>query len=77
MSHLAILSVGALLFLPVILLAAEVPANLLKNADFSAQGDGDLPAGWSAWRPLLDHANCPARRVDGGHYGDTSGREVA
>jgi predicted amidohydrolase len=66
MSHLAILFVAALLFVPAILLAAEVPANLLKNADFSAKGDGDLPAGWTAWRPLLDHATCPVRKVGDG-----------
>lgn len=43
MSHLAILFIAALLFLPVILLAAEAPANLLKNADFSAKEPATCP----------------------------------
>jgi len=66
MSHWAILFVAALLCLPVILLAAEAPANLLKNADFCVKGTGDLPADWIAWRPLLDQAACPMRQTEGG-----------
>lgn len=66
MSHMIIGIAAAVLFLPAILFAAEASSNLLKNADFSAQGEGDVPAGWTVWRPLLDQANCPTRRVEGG-----------
>jgi predicted amidohydrolase len=47
-------------------MAADVPGNLLANGDFTAAGASDLPAGWTAWRPLWDHAACVVRKADGG-----------
>jgi len=47
--------------------AATAPAdNLLANCDFAAAGEGGLPAGWTAWRPLVDHAACSVRKAEGG-----------
>lgn len=46
--------------------AAEAPVNLLANGDFTAAGEGGLPAGWNAWRPVWDHAACTVRMADGG-----------
>jgi predicted amidohydrolase len=75
LGHAAILFVAALLFLPILVLAAgETPGNLLTNGDFSSAGEGDLPAGWAAWRPLLTQAACTVRQTLGG-LKVASGRE--
>jgi len=45
---------------------AAAPDNLLVNGDFTAAGEGGFPAGWSAWRPLWEHAACAVRKAEGG-----------
>jgi predicted amidohydrolase len=45
---------------------AEGPRELVANGDFAAEGQGGMPAGWTAWLPIWQKAACSVRRAAGG-----------
>ena len=47
-------------------MAADVGKDLVVNGDFAAEGPGDMPAGWTVWKPLWEKAACAVRRDRGG-----------
>ena len=47
-------------------MAADAGNDLVVNGNFSAEGEGGMPAGWTAWKPLWENAACTVRRDPGG-----------
>ena len=46
--------------------AADAPKELVLNPDFSAGGEGGMPAHWAAWTPVWKNASVAARRTPDG-----------
>ncbi|HPD15264.1 MAG TPA: carbon-nitrogen hydrolase family protein [Planctomycetota bacterium] len=59
-------------------LAAEgEPPELVANPDFTQPGQGGLPAGWTALRPVWDKAGCTATLAQGGLRVESAGQPFA
>ena len=55
-----------LVFLVSTLSTAAAPDNLIANGNFSVPGNEALPVGWTAWKPLWEHAACIIEKTGSG-----------
>jgi predicted amidohydrolase len=52
-------------------------AELVRNGDFSQEGDGGMPAAWAAWGPDFAPAACAVRQAPSGLLVDAPGNPFA
>jgi predicted amidohydrolase len=65
MKNIALVILSAFLAIASVAVAAESD-NRILNSEFSAPGEGGLPAGWAAWMPLWDNAACLIQSTQSG-----------